>query len=357
MKLLSICIPTYNRCDVLKENISHLISSENMNFEIVVSDDASTDNTFDVVNQFSDTRIKYYRNKINYGAAYNIHLSFMRASSKYMLLMSDEDLIDTDSIDYLIELLKQEKPIAYIGSGDRIVDKKIFDDDKFENNGYGILKKYGFNIRYMSGILMDTNKYKEVVGNVEFTEAGRLFNSYSFLYGLTKLFFKGKVLFDSRIIYKQIRTFPTRKNNNSPNTPSVYYFEPAGRMDQMKCYIRQISKLNMTLDEKIDIAIKVAYDQTLLCFRVFDTTYLKKLNNFINQEDYYNMSKHIMGVKLDEIIDNMYNEAIASILENFDLNLDYKKTLENDRRIIQQKSTLYKKAKKLNYEGKICTKK
>lgn len=189
MKTLSICIPTFNRCDILKQNLMELISSENMDFEIVVSDDASTDETFAMVKQINDNRIKYFKNDINYGAAYNMHLSFLRATAKFMLLVSDEDVIDNDSLDYIVSLLKTENPVAYIGSGDRGEDLKIFEDEIFENRGYDILKKYGFNIRYMSGIIMNVKKYKDVVGDISFMESGELFNSYSFLYGLTKLFF------------------------------------------------------------------------------------------------------------------------------------------------------------------------
>lgn len=103
----------------------------------------------------------------------------------------------------------------------------------------------------------------------------------------------------------------------------------------------------MTIDEKIDVAINLIYDQTHLCFRVFDRQYLKKLKGFIEPEDFKKLCCHISGLDIKGIIDSMYCEAIDSIIEEFDLDSNYKIRLINDERLKSQKDLLYSKAEKL----------
>ena len=68
--LLSICIPTYNRFNDLKILFNSLKRQDFKNFELSIYDDASNDNTIDLVKEFSKIYdIKYLRGKINLGRA------------------------------------------------------------------------------------------------------------------------------------------------------------------------------------------------------------------------------------------------------------------------------------------------
>jgi len=67
---ISVVIPTYNRSEILKRAINSIISQTFQEWELIVVDDCSTDNTFDVVNSFTvnDQRIKYHKLERNSGA-------------------------------------------------------------------------------------------------------------------------------------------------------------------------------------------------------------------------------------------------------------------------------------------------
>jgi glycosyltransferase involved in cell wall biosynthesis len=60
MCLFSIIIPTYNRENFISETINSVLESDYKNFEIIVVDDGSTDNTKDIVNKINDSRLNYY---------------------------------------------------------------------------------------------------------------------------------------------------------------------------------------------------------------------------------------------------------------------------------------------------------
>lgn len=90
--LLSLCIPTYNRAKYLKEALDNITSDPAFDerVEIIVSDNASTDETSAVVEIFSKkfSNIKYYKNETNI-KDYNFYLAISRGSGKYIRLFND----------------------------------------------------------------------------------------------------------------------------------------------------------------------------------------------------------------------------------------------------------------------------
>ena len=109
MYLLSICIPTYNRASLLRVTLENLYGQLNdqgfLNcVEIVVSDNASTDNTSAVVDGFRDRlNISYSKNKENLGYEVNFSRALSLSSGQfYTYLADDEALI----IETLVEIIK-----------------------------------------------------------------------------------------------------------------------------------------------------------------------------------------------------------------------------------------------------------
>ena len=72
MCFFSIIIPTYDRASFITKTINSVLSSEFTDFEIIVVDDGSTDNTSEIVSAIQDNRIKYiYQENKERGAARN----------------------------------------------------------------------------------------------------------------------------------------------------------------------------------------------------------------------------------------------------------------------------------------------
>src|SRR5579864_5029228 len=95
--LLTIAIPTYNRAECLKELLSVLADQlkNEPRVELIISDNASPDETPSVVQEFVDRglRVRYFRNAQNIGADANFLQCFEQARGKYVWLFSDDDLI------------------------------------------------------------------------------------------------------------------------------------------------------------------------------------------------------------------------------------------------------------------------
>lgn len=91
----SICIPNYNYADYLGETIDSVLSQDFEDFEIILQDNASTDSSWEVINDYKnrDRRIKAFRNNINIGFAPNLQRASANASGDYLILLSSDDIM------------------------------------------------------------------------------------------------------------------------------------------------------------------------------------------------------------------------------------------------------------------------
>lgn len=118
--LLSICIPTRNRADVLNQCLKSIVEDPEFSddVEIVVSDNCSTDNTKDVVISYSSNNqnIKYFRNDSDVGGDRNILLSLERGTGTFLKLNNDYSIFKEGALGFLLHEIKEnieEKPVLY----------------------------------------------------------------------------------------------------------------------------------------------------------------------------------------------------------------------------------------------------
>ncbi len=89
---VSVVIPTYNRAHVVGQAIKSVLHQTFQDFEIIVVDDASADNTEEVVKGFGDPRIHYLRHKQNYGAPQARNSGAEIAQGEYLAFLDSDDL-------------------------------------------------------------------------------------------------------------------------------------------------------------------------------------------------------------------------------------------------------------------------
>jgi glycosyltransferase involved in cell wall biosynthesis len=102
---LTIVMPTYNRAELLRENIRLLLDSDYA-FELLVVDDGSIDSTERVVKSTCDSRISYYRHPVNCGYAKSLNDGIRRAKNSRILLCEDDVFISNP--DEFIKILDSE---------------------------------------------------------------------------------------------------------------------------------------------------------------------------------------------------------------------------------------------------------
>lgn len=123
--LLSICIPTYNRSECLREGLDILIKDPDFNeqIEIVISDNASSDNTKDIGELYASkySNIHYYRNDKNLSDK-NFEIVLKRASGKYLKLANDTLRFKPGVLKLILDTIQQnpDRPVlfTYVGNSD-----------------------------------------------------------------------------------------------------------------------------------------------------------------------------------------------------------------------------------------------
>ncbi len=145
---VSIIIPTYNRANYLLQAIESALAQDYLNFEVIVSDNASIDGTPEVVKKYTgDPRFKYFRNEKNLGIARNWRKALCDyASGDWAMILSDDDyLIDNCYISKAIELVRKYQNIKLVW-GNYITlneNSNIFKESNFKLNEF-IDGKYYF---------------------------------------------------------------------------------------------------------------------------------------------------------------------------------------------------------------------
>ena len=168
---LTVGIPTYNRGKQLLESLIQICQEAqryDKKIEILISDNASSDNTYSIVKKIQaeyDLVINYYKNDDNYGFDYNVDNVIKKAQSNFVLVMSDDDILMKDSLSHYFSCIQHDPAInlaigkAYfmdhnlqseiIGFSDHAFDH--FSDDKiyYFANGNALL---GFTEKLFCGI-------------------------------------------------------------------------------------------------------------------------------------------------------------------------------------------------------------
>ena len=122
---LTVAIPTYNRADCIKESLDSILSQVNNDVEVIVCDNASTDNTRGVLAPYINSeKIKYYGAEQNGGMDFNFLRCLQYAAGDYVLLFSDDDILLSGAINKIISLIDNENP-DYINLNSTMFTKSV----------------------------------------------------------------------------------------------------------------------------------------------------------------------------------------------------------------------------------------
>ncbi len=116
--IVSVCIPLWNKEAYVEEMLFSVINQTYKSLEIIISDNASTDRSIELISKFNDPRIKIYSNPENMGGMYNFRKIFTYATGKYMTYLSADDALDLTTIEKAITILEDPKnqDIVFVNS-------------------------------------------------------------------------------------------------------------------------------------------------------------------------------------------------------------------------------------------------
>jgi glycosyltransferase involved in cell wall biosynthesis len=121
---LSIGLPVYNGGDYLAESIEALLGQSYSDFELVISDNSSTDDTADICDRYrrQDSRIRYFRQAQNLGCAPNHNFTVAQARGELFKWAAADDIYERDLLKLCVEALDVMPDVVLAHSWSAIVD-------------------------------------------------------------------------------------------------------------------------------------------------------------------------------------------------------------------------------------------
>jgi glycosyltransferase involved in cell wall biosynthesis len=113
---VSICLTTWNRAKLLPGTLDSLLQQSFGDFELIISDDCSIDETERVCRQYQerDSRVRYFRNPVNVNMPGNLNAAIQKATGKYVANLHDGDIYRTDLIEKWYQALEDQPSTAFV---------------------------------------------------------------------------------------------------------------------------------------------------------------------------------------------------------------------------------------------------
>ena len=123
--LITIAIPTYNRSGLVKSCVENALAQSYRNIDVMVSDNASPDDTLAVLKTVNDKRLRVLTNPKNVGAIENHAKCLREAKGDYLVLVSDDNILDAQFLEKCVRLIRQEPglPIVLAAYDNLILDE------------------------------------------------------------------------------------------------------------------------------------------------------------------------------------------------------------------------------------------
>jgi glycosyltransferase involved in cell wall biosynthesis len=139
---VSIGMPVYNGAKYIKEALDSLLAQTYTDFELIISDNASTDSTQAICEEYAskDNRIRYIRQNENIGAVKNFQFVLDESVGEYFMWAAHDDLWGKSFIDNALNLLLEDSNIGFVFPSFQLVsiNKNLF--IPFESNIFNFLK-------------------------------------------------------------------------------------------------------------------------------------------------------------------------------------------------------------------------
>lgn len=130
---ISVVIPTFNGAIFLKQAIHSVVNQNFIDFELIISDDGSTDDSISIIRSFQDPRIfLFQRNEDQKGIFLNLNYAISKSSGEYIQILCQDDVLEQDFLTKQINSFANDSNIGMVFSNVKVLNEKseIFELDQ-----------------------------------------------------------------------------------------------------------------------------------------------------------------------------------------------------------------------------------
>jgi glycosyltransferase involved in cell wall biosynthesis len=263
LPLVTVLMPMYNAERHLHEAIDSILHQTLTDFEFLIIDDASTDKSIEIINSYTDSRIRLIRNEKNLGISATLNKGIEIASTELIARMDADDISYPTRLQKQYDFFQSNPDFALLSTSTRVVspDNKPIRIDKFDSEYYYynlnfICWMYHSTIMYKRSVVIDVGKYA-----VPYSEDFDLFWQISRKY---KIYNLREVLLDYRESDESLSTNTKREEyENSQHKQvlrNIHYYTGSNyhlTYDEIECFRHDfIPLLEQNNCEAIIICVK-----------------------------------------------------------------------------------------------------
>lgn len=165
MKKVSIVLPTYNGAQYIRESIDSVLRQTYENWELIIVDDCSTDNTPEIIQEYANrnSRITVIRNEVNQKLPGALNHGFRAASGDYYTWTSDDNIYDDDAIGLMTDFLEKNLEYGMVYCNIRRLDE----NGSFSMGDDALEPKYLYTGSYIGACFMYRSTVAQTVGEYD----------------------------------------------------------------------------------------------------------------------------------------------------------------------------------------------
>ncbi|MGF6089684.1 glycosyltransferase family 2 protein [Pseudomonas sp. 18173] len=122
--LVSVVIPSYNHAKYIRKAVDSILQQGFADFELLISDDMSTDNSWDVISGINDSRIRSFKQEKNLGPVGNLVFLIEQARGKYIALLNSDDTWYPTKLDKQVAILEAQPELGACFTWADLVDEQ-----------------------------------------------------------------------------------------------------------------------------------------------------------------------------------------------------------------------------------------
>jgi glycosyltransferase involved in cell wall biosynthesis len=283
--IVSVIMTAYNSEKFILESINSVLNQTNSDFELILINDASTDNTEKIIKKQLklDKRIKYFKNKNNLGPAASRNFALKKSQGKYIAILDSDDISNPFRHEKQIKFLEDYQSIFLVASNAEIIDEN--------NKKINILTPIT-NDKKLAKILPNKNRLYH--SSVMFRNDGNTLYREKFIFNhdydlFLQLLLKGKSIHIMKDVLVKYR-------KNSTGITSSNYVKQGLFGEIAKTFYKENLKYHCDSYDKFDpndimnINVENNYSKNVLIIRIREKSKQRDLNNLLNLSLIYTLN-------------------------------------------------------------------
>lgn len=121
--MVSVIIPAYNAGKYIRSAIDSILNQTYSDWELLIIEDGSNDNTLKIIESYSDKRLRLFTNSVNRGIAYSTNVGLRESKGEYIALLDDDDIAAKERLEIQVKYLEAHPDIDILGGRSVSIDE------------------------------------------------------------------------------------------------------------------------------------------------------------------------------------------------------------------------------------------